>query len=487
MRWPCAVVMAALAVAGCGGGQHVRVLHLASADPLGVEHDPAVAFFIERVARVSGGRVRIVLDERWAHGATAHEAELLRDVAHGRADLGWAHASSFDRVGVHSFQVLQAPLLINRDSVQDAVIRSPLAARMLAGVRTANLQGLAMLAGPLSRLVGAGGPARDVDDLRGRFFGIRDSSVAEAAVHALHGFPKAITAATVGLFYVGARRPGPLAAMEADLDALFFDRYGGACGTSGVACPTPGPWVTSNVVLWPRTAVLVANPRRLRSLSAREAAWVTAAATQASAYSTTQGDDARLLPELCAAGVRFTTASPAAVARLRRAWRPVYRRLEARPGGRAALRTITRLRARSRGAPPLRPTGACSRRPPGDGAHGVRSSLPDGVYRVQITGADLRRAGANDAGDRTGTATLTLSAGRWRLVFTEPGRDVRSGSYAGTPLRTAWATLGHGGAEAYVSIVVGRDGALRFHVTGARNLASDQATYASHRWRRIGG
>jgi hypothetical protein len=116
----------------------------------------------------------------------------------------------------------------------------------------------------------------------------------------------------------------------------------------------------------------------------------------------------------------------------------------------------------------------------------VHSTVPDGVYRVRVTDADLRAAGANRAGDRTGTATLTLRDGRWRLVFTEPGRSVRTGTYAGTALRTAWATDGSTRDEAYVSIAVRDDGALAFHVGSAGNLATTQAIYASHTWRRIG-
>ena len=183
MRRACVAAVAALGLAGCGGGgQHARVLHMASADPLGVEHEPAVAFFIDRVAQLLGGRLRIALDERWARGATAREAALLRDVAHGRADLGWAHTSSFDRIGVDSFQALQAPLLIDRDSTQDAVIHSPLAAQMLAGTRSAGLQGLALLAGPLSRLVGVNRPLRDAGDLRGVLIAVHDSALSEDAV-----------------------------------------------------------------------------------------------------------------------------------------------------------------------------------------------------------------------------------------------------------------------------------------------------------------
>jgi TRAP-type C4-dicarboxylate transport system substrate-binding protein len=491
MRWACAAVIAALGLAGCGGGasQHARVLHMASAGPLGVEHDPAVAFFVDRVAQLSGGRLRIALDERWARGATARESALLRDVAHGRADLGWAHTSSFDRIGVDSFQVLQAPLLIDRDSTQDAVIHSPLAAQMLAGTRSAGLEGLALLAGPLSRLVGVNRPLRGAGDLRGVLIAVHDSALAEDAVHALHSYSKPITARSTSLLYVDTvSEPGPPGALEDDPDAVFFDRYGGECGAQEAACDRVGPWLAANATLWPRTAVLVGNPQRLRDLDARERAWVTEAAKQAATYSTTQdADDARTLSELCAGGVRVTEMPRAALARLRRAWRPVYRRLEARPAARAALREIRRLRAQAPAATPLRPLPGCSGPSPvGDAARGVRSTLPDGVYRVQITDADLRAVGANRAGDRTGTATLTLRDGRWRLVFTEPGRSVGTGTYAGTALRTAWATDGSTRDEAYVSIAVRDDGALAFHVGSANNLATTQAIYASHAWRRIG-
>ena len=463
---------------------------MASADPLGVEHEPAVAFFIDRVAQLSGGRLRIALDERWARGATAREAALLRDVAHGRADLGWAHSSSFDRIGVDSFQALQAPLLIDRDSTQDAVIHSPLAAQMLAGTRGAGLQGLALLAGPLSRLVGVNRPLRDAGDLRGVLIAVHDSALSEDAVHALHSYSKPITATRTSLLYVDAvSEPGPPGALEDDPDTAFFDRYGGECAAQGAPCATVGPWLAANAALWPRTAVLVGNPQRLRDLDARERAWVTEAAKQAATYSTTRdADDPHALSELCAGGVRVTEMPRAALARLRQAWGPVYRRLEARPDTRAALREIRRLRAQAPAATPLRPMPGCARPSPDgdDTARGVRSTLPDGVYRVRITGADLRAVGANRAADRTGTATLTLRGGRWRLVFTEPGRSVRTGTYAGTALRTAWATDGRTRDEAYVSIAVQGDGALAFHVGSAANLATTQAIYASHPWRRIG-
>ncbi len=68
-------------------------------------------------------------------------------------------------------------------------------------------------------------------------------------------------------------------------------------------------------------------------------------------------------------------------------------------------------------------------------AHGVRSTLPDGVYRIQVTAADIRAAGAQGLGGVwPAVETLTLRDGHWRLDFTEPTIDAEYGTYAGTPL-----------------------------------------------------
>jgi hypothetical protein len=213
------------------------------------------------------------------------------------------------------------------------------------------------------------------------------------------------------------------------------------------------------------------------------------AASQAADYSTTLGlrQEQRLVTELCAAGVRFATASRRDLAALRRALRKVYPQLGRSPRTRAAIRRIERLRRTTAVDAPLVIPSACSRpERPSRRARGVKSPIPDGVYRVRITESDLRRAGARREGNRAGTATLTLRGGRWRLLFSEPGRTLQSGTYAGTPLRTTWAYDGSRRDESYVSVVVGRDGGLRFHVVRALDLPFARATYASHVFERIG-
>jgi TRAP-type transport system periplasmic protein len=490
-----AAALALVAMTGCSASRHrpVRTLRLASADLAGIEHDPAVAFFVDRVATLSNGRLRIAVDERWAPG---HETQLLRDVARGRADLGWSHTSSFEELGVRSFDALDAPMLVDGYAIERAVLHSSLATRMLAGTRSVGLDGLALLSGPLSRLVGVGQALRRPADLRHLSFGvhgvilvrsrIRQTTAALASralgafrVPMYHDFVEALYAVPGG---------GP-AAFEDDLDTLFFDRDSRGCRLAAPDCRALDPWVTANLVLWPRAAVLVANPTWLQALPADERAWIEEAASQAAEYSTTLGlrQEQRLVTELCAAGVRFATASHRDLGALRRALRKVYPQLERSPRTRAAIRRIERLRRTTAVDAPLAIPSACGRPGrPSLRARGVRSAIPDGVYRARITDRDLRTADAHREGNRAGTATLTLRGGRWRLLLSEPGRTLQSGTYAGTPLRTTWAYDGSRRDESYISVVVGRDGGLRFHVVRALDLPFARATYASHVFERIG-
>ena len=109
-------VAVAVAVAGCGSrtGSGPTVLRLASPDPAGLAHQPAIAAFARDVERLSGGRMRIVADESRSGGGTgnADEPALLRDVARGRADLGWAHARSLPEVGVRTFVLPKGQIVV---------------------------------------------------------------------------------------------------------------------------------------------------------------------------------------------------------------------------------------------------------------------------------------------------------------------------------------------------------------------------------------
>ena len=240
----------------------------------------------ERVARLSGGRLRIEVESypRRVDGSVDEGRGLLRAVAGGKADLGWAHTASFDAIGVDAFDALEVPMLIDSYPTETAVIRSALATRMLAGVSGGGLTGLALLAGPLDRLIGTRTPLRGASDIRGRAFAARLSTVTRMAVRALGGRAVALVPGLPGLYWTASNMPGPPAFAEDDLDSIFFDRYGGRCDFGVDHCDTSRPWVMTNVVLGPSVEAIVANPARMRGLSATQRGWLTRAAADAMAY-----------------------------------------------------------------------------------------------------------------------------------------------------------------------------------------------------------
>ena len=472
-----AAALALVAATGCTDARHgpERVLRLASADPAGIEHDPAVAFFVDRVARLSGGRLRIAVDER---RAPWHERTVLLDVARGSADLGWAHTRSFEPLGVHSFVPFDAPMLIDSYNVERAVLRNPLATRMLAGTRSAGLRGLALLSGPLSRLVEVGGPLRDLADLRHLGIGLHDlvnvdgkhlHSAALYATSAVHAFPGVMYPGILQEDYLGTR--GARFAFEDDLNSVFFDRYTGDCRPD---CAAFDPSVSVNVVLWPRPAVLVANPRTFDALPVRERSWIESAASQAARYAQTIGHNAeqRLVRELCAAGVRFSAMTPGGVMSMRRAMRTAYARLERspptrrasrarRPGAdgpgrmpapgttgrprarRALLRAGRRLPRADHRRRPAGRAGDSRRRPAGDrDAHDAQRPLAPGAPRARADGSarDVRGPGAADHMDvrrRAAQHVLRVDRGRARRQPALPRRHGLRHGFGTGDLRVA--------------------------------------------------
>ena len=195
------LALAVLSLTGCGAASKPAglVLAMESPDPAGIDHDPAVAYFVDRVAQLSGGRLRIEVDNVRPLDGSVDETAVLRAVARGSADLGWAHTRSFGFVNVHAFDALDAPMLINSYRTESAVIDSGLATSMLAGVNGARLEGLALLAGPLNRLIGTRTPLRGAGDIRGHVFALRRSPVADMVVPTLGGDPLELSYASVNV------------------------------------------------------------------------------------------------------------------------------------------------------------------------------------------------------------------------------------------------------------------------------------------------
>ena len=96
-----------------GGSESPTVLRLAVADDADQPDARFARDFASRVSRLSDGsmRVRIAWDAAGQDSPDYERriAELVRD---GRFELGWMGSRAWDRMGVPSFQALQAPFLV---------------------------------------------------------------------------------------------------------------------------------------------------------------------------------------------------------------------------------------------------------------------------------------------------------------------------------------------------------------------------------------
>src|SRR5919204_1649529 len=188
-------VAAALACGpGCSGGAdksgasqavHPTTLLMANGNALSDELVP----FADEVARLSRGALRIRFANGWRQGRPDYEARLIHDVQAGKIKFGWAGTRAWDSVGVHSFDALHAPFLVDSYALQERVLTSDLASRMLAGLARLRLVGIGVLPGPMRvpALRGAA-PIRPAA-FAGQRLAIQRSRVAADAIRALGATP----------------------------------------------------------------------------------------------------------------------------------------------------------------------------------------------------------------------------------------------------------------------------------------------------------
>ena len=146
--------------------------------------------FTDEVRRLSKGRIRIEFipgtgDDDPAD-ASVRFAKQVRD---GRYDLGVIEAPAWDELGVRSLQPLQAPFLITDQSLFKAVLDSPLADKMLAGLRSQHVVGLSLMQTWLQHPVSDLGPLTSPADFQGKRILVPVSRVNDAVISALGATP----------------------------------------------------------------------------------------------------------------------------------------------------------------------------------------------------------------------------------------------------------------------------------------------------------
>src|SRR5215216_7583461 len=312
-------VIAAVVAGGCSGGGAAGdkaggagepvVLRMANA--YGDLNDvPAVQDFVSQVKERSGGNLRIQLVSPWGDYANDAEQQVVRAVAAGKADLGWAGARVFDTMGVTSFQALQAPMLIDSYALEQAVVASDMPGQMLQGLDKVGVRGLGVLPDSLRKPIAVKHPVLGLGDWRGITFGTLKSAGQAQAIRSLGATPMEVFRRSRNEALLDGRLQG----LEMD---LFVYEHGGPV--------QPAPYVTANVTLWPQMDVLFANPSRLGALTEQQQGWLQQAVQDAAGRVAALADrDAQSLKNACRLGARFDNASPADVAALRGAFASVY-------------------------------------------------------------------------------------------------------------------------------------------------------------------
>jgi TRAP-type transport system periplasmic protein len=403
------LVAALLAVTGCGGsasdkagGEHSKPTVLTMANDSGSPRE--LEPFAQEVARRSGGTLRIRLANEWRFRQRNSEPGVIRDVQSGKIEMGWVGSRAFDAVGITAFDALQAPFAIDSYALEQAVIESGIADRMLASLKPLGVVGLGVLPGSLRRPLSAPHPLRTASDFIGLRVGYQGAREPADALRALGARPVELVA--------GAPWRG-IDAIEQQLASINANSYDQAA-----------KYLTADVVLWPRPQVLFINPQAFARLSRAQQRALTDAAHSAVAttIAALRAQDGSALADLCRRGIRLISASATDIDELHLASAPMLSRLERQPETKSWLAAISKLRRR------VAPSGEQPLHCPHFGQPSA-SGLPDGDYTATITRDDAARELARIPSSERRRAGLAPDAVR-DLLHSRLKLSLRHGAFA---------------------------------------------------------
>lgn len=469
------VLVVGLACGGCAAatdkaGGDADAITLTFANPYShLTYVPQVDSFLDAVERASGGTIAIELVNEW-RGAPGSEKGTIDDVANGAVDLAWVGTRAFDLTGETALQALTAPLLVDSNELQQAIIDSDLPARMIDAVHIDGVETLAILAGGLRRPFSVDGPLTNPSSFEGISFQAFESALSSETVRALGAQPTNSGSVTDGSF----------TGFEKQFSTVMLN------GTNVEA-----PYVAANVILWPETIALVGSAERLGKLTDRQRAWIEQAAAEAAHNSVHKlPADVANLAAFCAGGGRAGLASASDLAAFRAAVEPVYQRLREDPitaGFLADIDAIKAATASTELAVPAGCTGVAVSASAVQASPDAAADAIDGVYRWELTAADADAAGQREDPryPLPHVFTMTLADGRWSHHVRDAKQEADYGggrfTVQGQRLTLIWD---HGGSMEFTFDVL-PGGNLRVLPT-ASLIAEDAFVMTTHEWVRIG-
>jgi TRAP-type transport system periplasmic protein len=470
-------VIAAVVAGGCGGGGggsgdkaggsgEPVVLRMANAYG-DLQTAPVIGHFVSQVKERSGGNLRVQVASTWGGYADDAEQQVVRAVAAGKADLGWAGARVLDTMGVTSFQALQAPMLIDSYALEQAVVASDIPGQMLQGLTKVGVHGLGVLPDGLRKPIAVKHPLLGVGDWRGITFGTLKSAGQAQAIRSLGATPMEVFRRSRNEALLDGRLQG----LEMD---LFVYEHGGPV--------QPAPYVTANVNLWPEMDVLLANPDRLGRLTGQQRGWLQQAAQDAAGRVSAFADrDARSFKNACQSGARFANASQADLAALRDAFAPVYASLEQDPQTKAFIQRIQALKQSTPAGAPLAIPGGCTGKAPQQPAAsaGTAPAGLNGTYRYLLTKEDARKVGDPEVDQFPNLATVKLEDGQ-----VDGGCFGQGATYSVTGDRITFDAPEYGYSLTFTFSV---DGKGNLHLTPVPPMDKGDAFQCSYKpWTKIG-
>jgi TRAP-type C4-dicarboxylate transport system substrate-binding protein len=468
-----AVVLAACAFGGCLGGDGGTkagaargpvTLRLAADDPPHRPGSDQIAEFARRVEALSGGELGVEPVLNAGGGDPDWDQLVARKVVAGEYEMGLIPARAWDTEGVTSLRALTAPFLITSEALRDDVITSDLAGDLMSGLDEVGVHGLALFPEGLRHPFGFEGPLLGPVDYEGEAIRTPTSKSTAALFQAL-----------------GA------SASSADMDA------GQQAGMESSYDLTPFGTATGNVTFSAKANVLVVNDEVLAALDDDQRAVLAKAAEQTRDWAIeTLPSDADKAAEYCRNGGAVVLASDADLAALKRATAPVYDQLERDRHTRDLIEAIRRRKGEVAAAPPPPACGSPDE-PDESRAGGATDPRFDGVYRMEITDADLRAVGIRnrpDLEENHGIYTITMSDGIycWEARAPNPQNNPdECSAFEVDGNRVVW------------HYPVGPPDVYRFEKTAEGDLAVTllrpgspavrpfAESWAAHDWQRLGG
>ncbi|MET0843129.1 MAG: hypothetical protein ABWY23_04730 [Mycetocola sp.] len=368
--------------------------------------DPAADWFIEAVSELSKGRITVDVTSECCGDVIDMEEQLVASVADGGADLGWVGTRVFGDLGVTALEPLTAPFMVDSYELQAAVITSPPADAALAALETLGVVPIALEPGMLRRPLSATKPLHAPADWAGLTIGSFHSSQNAESFIALGAEPVDVTfeQRNDGVF------DGSIQALENSVLMLRSDRA------------RLLPYVTANVVLWPRTSAIIGNEAALDLLGTSGRAILDeAAALVAQRTDDLIEIDADAVEKACEQGARFSDATAGQLAELEAAFAGIHNGLRNDAATGDLYAAVVALKSSVPAEPRLEVAANCTGQPPerDSAVSGGDVAVLNGSYRSAAYTVEFLTANgftADEAEGVAGTFTFIFDDGAFELV-----------------------------------------------------------------------